>query len=405
MALASPHRVVSVHDERATNWTHYDDCAGSGPCSEYYGDDAFVNQAVVDGMVATGLMMLTDADTVTAAWRAILPNYRTGEIIAVKVNFNDSIMGGGTSGYGDNDAYVDALPQIINSMVAGLVQIGVRPEDVWVYDASRYITDRFRAGIAWEDIQYFDRYGNGEDGGARESKYELADPTARIDFTESGYDGTSHRVPDLLLSATYLINIPIMKRHGGAGITLALKNHLGSINGFYSGGHTMHDAIYLNSADYRSDANPMVGINDNPNIRDKTVLIVGDALYGGWRSNNTPPERWSSFGNDSPNMLFFAGDPVAVDSVMFDYLDREGYVNPRAEDILILAAERGLGLHERWDSDTSRQYAAIDYIEIEGADTGPTDPDPPDADPPDVDSNGGGGSSGGCFVDVLWRQK
>ena len=412
MALPSPHRVVSVHDANATSWTF--PCTESGPCAEYYGDDAYVDQTVVDNMVATGLKVLTGETSLTGAWQKILPDYQTGEIIAIKVNFNDSIMGGGSSGYADNDAYVDALPQIINSIVSGLVEKGVRQPDIWVYDASRYITDRFRARIAHEDIQYFDRHGNS--ASVQAATFDSTDPTATVDFSGTSYSG-NHRVADILVEADYLINVPIMKRHGGAGITLALKNHLGSIDGFYTGGHTMHQYFYLGGSEYESNNNPIVNINSNLHIKDKTVLIVGDALYGGWRSNNTPPERWDSYSGDSPNMLFFAGDPVAIDSVMFDYLDREGHVNPASEDILIVAAEAGLGVHERWNNDSDRQYQTIDYIEIEGAGGDIPDPDPPEdppSDPPEnppadpepnednpLDSGSDSSTSDGCFISRL----
>lgn len=413
MALPSPHRVVSVHDEDATGWTF--SCTSNGTCPSYYGDDAFVDQSVVDQMVATGLKALTNEQSVVAAWQVILPDYQAGETIAVKVNFNDTIMGGGAFGYADNDAYVDALPQIINSLVSGLVDFGAVQEDIWIYDASRYITDRFRERIVYTDLHYFDRYGNGEDVNA--ATFDSTDPTAMVDFSGTSYSG-AHKIADLLLEADYLINVPIMKRHGGAGITLALKNHLGSIDGFTTGSHSMHNYFYLGGSQYRSDVNPIVNINCNAHIRGKTVLIVGDALYGGWRSNNTPPERWASFDNDSPNMLFFAADPVAADSVMFDYLSREGYVNPASEDILIIAAQQGLGVHERWDNDTDRQYQTIDYIEIEGADGDVPDsddpPNDPPSDPPDdpagdtddpldtgTDTNDDSDSAGGCMIRCL----
>ena len=392
MALPSPHRVVSVHDTDATSWTF--SCTSSGTCAEYYGDDAYVDQDVVDQMVVSGMKALTGEDTVDDAWDAILPAYQPGEVVAIKVNFNDSIMGGGTSGYGDNDAYVDALPQIINSIIDGLTSIGVSEDDIWIFDVSRYITDRFRARIDYASVRYFDRYGNGADVAA--AAFDSTDLSAAVVFTDTAYSG-SHSVSDVLVDADYLINVPIMKRHGGAGITLALKNHLGSINGFYSGGHTMHNYIYLGNGSYDSDSNPMVDISLNANIMDKTVLVIGDALYGGWSSNNTPPERWDSFGDDSPNMLFFGADPVAVDSVMFDYLDREGYVNPKSEDIFIIAANEGIGVHERWNNDTDRVYQTIDYVEIEGADPDP-DPDPG----PDPDTqNSSNSSSGGCFIRTI----
>ena len=38
------------------------------------------------------------------------------------------------------------------------------------------------------------------------------------------------RVTDLLIAARYLINMPIMKKHGMAGVSLTFKNHFGSID-------------------------------------------------------------------------------------------------------------------------------------------------------------------------------
>lgn len=409
--LPSAHRVVSVHDPNATSWTF--PCTSSGPCTEYYGDDNFVDQGVVDQMFLNGMKALTGEDTISKAWQAIFPAYQAGEVIAIKVNFNDSIFGGGITGYGDNDAYVDALPQVINSIIDGLTSIGVLEENIWIFDVSRYITDRFRTRIAYFSVRFFDRIGNGND--VEPVTFDSSDPSAMITYTNTTYNG-SHRIADVLMDADYIINVPIMKRHGGAGITLSLKNHLGSINGFYAGSHSMHDYIYLNNGSYDSDSNPIVDINLNTNILDKTALIIGDALYAGWSSNNTPPEKWTSFNNDSPNMLFFGVDPVAIDSVMFDYLDREGYVNPKSEDILIVAANAGLGVHERWNNDTDRKYSVIDYVEIgdsgseidDSTEDSESEPDDSTEDseseidgPNDNFQNSSSGGSGGCFILTL----
>lgn len=358
LSLPSPHRVVSIHNTNATSW-HFP-CTGPGSCPYYYGSDEYVSQTIVDKMMDKGIMALTGTLNLENAWKIILPDYQSGEKIAVKVNFNDSVMGGGSSGYGDDDAYVDALPQIINSMVRGLKTIGVQEQDICIYDATRHITDRFRARILYPCIKYFDKYGNGSD--IQITGFTNTEPTAQINFSNSGYTG-SHKITDVLVEAKYLINIPIFKRHGGAGITLSFKNHLGSLD--FASSNPMHSYIYLNRGDYNSASNPIVDINNNPHIKNKTVLIIGDALYGAWPDNNEPPSKWSSFNNDSPNMLFFSVDPVAVDSVMYDYLVREGSFDSRAEDILILAAEAGMGIHERWNNNNDRKYTGIDYIEID----------------------------------------
>ncbi|MFH0972370.1 MAG: DUF362 domain-containing protein, partial [Candidatus Micrarchaeota archaeon] len=154
---------------------------------------------------------------------------------------------------------------------------------------------------------------------------------------------------------------PIMKKHEGTGITLSFKNHFGT---FFD--TAMHSYMYLTWPDYSPTKNPFVDLYRNPNINAKTVLIVGDALYAG-KNQNAVIVRWASFGNDSPNMLLFSADPVAIDSVMYNYLKREPGLNiPAAsEDILNVAAAAGLGVHENWNNDIDRDYAVIDYHEID----------------------------------------
>jgi len=94
------------------------------------------------------------------------------------------------------------------------------------------------------------------------------------------------------------------------------------------------------------------------------VLTIGDGLYGA-RINNYDevPSPWPTFGNNSPNSLFFSIDPVAIDCVMYDFLDREGGVPNGSDDYLKLANAQGLGTFEHWDG--SHQYHAIDYQRIE----------------------------------------
>ena len=258
-------------------------------------------------MIDTGLMRLTGTATAIKAWKQLLPEYQPGKKIAIKENFNDSIMGGGTRGYQDNDAYVDALPQILNSIIRGMKSFGVVENDIWVYDASRYITDRFRALVPYDNIHYFDRTGNGAD--VERATFSSSVPSSTINFSGTGYTGTN-KICDIVVQADYLINIPIFKRHGGAGITLCMKNHLGTINGFLYGSHNMHNFFYLSASQYNSESNPILNINTNLHIRDKTVLNIGNGLYGAWPSNNEVPKKWSSFNNDSPNILFFSVDPV-----------------------------------------------------------------------------------------------
>ena len=60
-------------------------------------------------------------------------------------------------------------------------------------------------------------------------------------------------------------------------------------------------------------------------------------------------------------------DPVAIDCVMYDFLEAEGGVPAGSDDYLKLASASGLGVFEHWDG--ARQYRLIDYrrLELSGA--------------------------------------
>jgi hypothetical protein len=158
--------------------------------------------------------------------------------------------------------------------------------------------------------------------------------------------------------------MPILKGHGGsAGVTFGFKNHFGSIN---RGPSDLHDYTYITKgAYYHPQYSPMVDIWKNPNIRDKTVLILGDAIFAQWPSNAGPPRRWNSFNNDSPNMILLSVDPVAIDSVMYDYFEREGSPMSGSDDYLRSAAQEGLGVFEHWNNPQDKEYSVIDYVHLD----------------------------------------
>jgi hypothetical protein len=145
-----------------------------------------------------------------------------------------------------------------------------------------------------------------------------------------------------------------------AGVTLGFKNHFGSFNRC----DLVHWSVELGDPAYVATYNGMIDIYNNPHIKNKTVLVVGDALYGARIDNHSEvPSVWSTFGNKSPNSLFFSVDPVAIDCVMYDLLDAEGGVPVGSDDYLKLANTAGLGAFEHWDG--AHQYHLIDYRRIE----------------------------------------
>ena len=74
-------RVVHTYCERAVDWDFG---------TSWWGNH--VDQSVVSEMVDRGVMELTGRKTRVDAWRALLPNYVSGQRVAIKVNLNLSLI-------------------------------------------------------------------------------------------------------------------------------------------------------------------------------------------------------------------------------------------------------------------------------------------------------------------------
>ena len=109
-----------------------------------------------------------------------------------------------------------------------------------------------------------------------------------------GNGETSHLSKILTQMSTYMINVPVLKDHGKAGITLSLKNHYGTID-------NPHD-LHANYCD------PFVGkINAAPQIKEKTKLIICDAAFGIYKGGPLGAPQWKH------NSILASTDPVALD--------------------------------------------------------------------------------------------
>jgi len=363
-------RVVHVHAPGATSWDFGDD---------YYGN--FVDQNVVNAMMDQGVMELTGASTVAEAWQFIIPSYTPGQTkIAIKANFNNCwYCDMCRENCDDWQLRTDALIHPLNALLRGLLLAfpALNLGDIWIYDATvgdnpevstRRIPARFKDGCLYTGVRFFDPAVQYPCQGTERAGYDSTDPTAVITWHNPPGIPTppTVKVTDVLVNATYVINMPIIKKHGGAEVTLSFKNHAGSISNFAP----FHDWVYYSGSNYSPDYNPLVDIYRNPHIQGKTILTIADGLFGNWERNETKSQRWLTFGNQAANSLFFSIDPVALDCVMCDLLNAEnvaqgnGSLRDMADDYLVLAAEAGLGTYERGDPWGSG-YNQIEYVPIE----------------------------------------
>ena len=197
-------KVIHVHSPSATSWDF---------SSGWYGN--YVSQTKINDMVNEGLKRLMSKSSVAAAWQALLPGYAAGQAIAVKMNFNNASRS-------DTENHIDALIEPVNALIAGMKAAGVREQDVWVFDATRPLPTRFRSRCLYPGVRFFDV------ACAETASFNSNDPNAQVTFANSHLK--PRRIPDVLINATYLINMPIMKDHAITGVTLGFKNHLGTID-------------------------------------------------------------------------------------------------------------------------------------------------------------------------------
>jgi hypothetical protein len=254
---------------------------------------------------------------------------------------------------------LDANIQPVNAIIRGLNLAGVPFSSIVIFDSQRPIRQRFIDACAYQGVVFRDS--------ASEPWDNASEP---ITFRPPAQSAVQQRISKEVVNARYLINVPVLKRHGGAGVSMGLKNHFGTI----SDPGSIHEWTVVGGNSYPNVYNrysPIVELNLNPNIRDKTILIVGDALFGGFDNNNdgSKPARWATFSNQSPKSLLFSKDPVAVDCVMSDLLQAEltakGWpLDTRTLAHLSLAEQAGLGICEAGDP-WKNSYTRIQFNKIE----------------------------------------
>jgi uncharacterized protein (DUF362 family) len=344
-------RVVWGRDPLATAWD------GSG----YYGDS--VDQTRVDALIEQGMRLLTGAADGASAWRQVISDYVAGKKIAIKVNLNNA----------EQDGYhIDATPGTINGIVAGLKSIGVAESDIYVIDPSRPwpsyvaapILARYPGVLLWDS--------EGSQGHQVTFDY---DSSAVTTIHHSHPAISDSNFPLQLAEADYLIHLPILKGHGVAEVSLTFKNLFGMIKKWQCSKY--HDYALPGRPNYSYDQNPIHDLYGHTLVRDKSVLVVGDGLFG-QRDNSESgvPTAWNLFDGEFPNSIFLATDSVAIDSVMFDFLNAELSRSEQSQLYLHRAQELGLGVHEHWNNASDKQYATIDFQAFEPGEIPPSDPLP-----------------------------
>jgi uncharacterized protein (DUF362 family) len=350
-AKAQGPKVVVVYDNDCTTFD----------TGLWWGSTSYIDQTRINNMVKEGIKNLTRQSGESDAWEAIIPTYSSGTKIGMKVNENNY-------GSGPSNNVIDWTPQVCNAIIAGLKVRGVAESDIYILEPSAPVpTTGFGAIVknAYPNVEIYD------DNGANYRACTWTSGDSSLTINHSDPNITDSKYPDQLLDLTYFIQVPQLKAHGAYGVTFTYKNLFGLL--VRNTIPRLHDYVF------NSSNNPLVDLYGNTHVIDKTVLIVGDGIYGNYTNNWTAPGKWSVFGADWPKRLFFATDPVAIDSVMYDFVDWQNNRTAQHENYLVAAANAGQGTRDHWNNPTDKMYSVIDFVQIdmENLSPGPT-PAPPE---------------------------
>ena len=255
----------------------------------------------IRAMMHQGMAALTESEDWAEAWRVL---FGPGDVVGIKVNPVGA-------------PHVISCAEVIHQIVDGLKVAGVKSEDIVVYD--RYRQELLEAEfvkILPEGVRYsaavekFERVQLDINGYDPEHYLEMALVTPGQD-PANPQARRSYVAKFLSKEVNKLINLPVLKDHQSAGVTLALKNlSHGLVNNVYRS----HSTPTLNACGAFIPA-----VVNLPVIRQKTVLHILDGikgLYHGGPGSDNARFVWEH------KTLYFATDPVALDRIGWKVIDQ-----------------------------------------------------------------------------------
>jgi hypothetical protein len=274
--------------------------------------------------------------------------------------------------------YMNTSPQMMLALLRQLVEtVRVRQADITIGDSLAYFANQYYDVLHGEfpDVQYLDHAG-------RFGRIAAQPSSVPLHWSGHPQDCLPDFVPACFAESDYLINLANLKSHASAGVTLCAKNHYGSLVRWPAQEKycDLHKSSCVAGLGLYRDVVDLMG---HAHIGGKTLLSLIDGLYAGRHPTDDAPKRWQSppFGGHWTSSVFVSQDPVAIDSVAFDFLRTEWDDYPHklgAEDYLHEAAQAddpasgtfydpnhpgrvarlaSLGVHEHWNNAQERRYS------------------------------------------------
>lgn len=413
-----PGRVVWVWNPDATNekFEHNDvDSYNYFPFPENN------NGEVIGKMFRDGVLKLTGKKNPSKAWDAIFryhnktykgvdKGYAKGEKIFIKINQGQAgwiltkddkekgnVVGKTPLAAGDrkrlNMIPTETGPYAVLELLKELVnEYKVDQKDIYIGDPMNpiYAHNYDIWSKAFPQINYIDKTST--NFGRTLVKFS---EKPLVYYSDKGF---SDKLWDIHEQSTYMITMAVLKPHGAAGVSLTAKSNFGNIG--RGGAHHLH---YSHLATQREGSPNNTGYNKYRVFVDlmgskylgrKNVFLFVEGLFGGGSDEVKGPVKYfmPPFNNDWSNSLLMSLDPLAIESVGFDFLNAEwsgkyqhDQINAAWEKIAAMtgvddymhqAADAAnwpkgitydpdnsgtpipsLGVHEHWNNPVDKQYS------------------------------------------------
>jgi uncharacterized protein (DUF362 family) len=255
----------------------------------------------IQQMMRKGMTDLTGASGWVDAWRLFV---EPGDVVGIKVN-------------PVGQPHVISAAEVVREIIAGLNAAGIKNKDIVVYD--RYRDQFFKAGFdKWlpEGVRTSNAVATFDEVQLDIQGY---DPDHYMDMalTLPGYDinnltaRRSYAAHFITKEVNKLINLPVLKDHQSAGVTLSLKN---LSHGLVNNVCRSHSSSTLNAC-----GSFIPAVVSMPVIRNKAVLHILDGVKGLYHGGpgSRPEFVWEH------KTLYFATDPVALDHICWKAIDEK----------------------------------------------------------------------------------
>jgi hypothetical protein len=344
-----PGRVVWVWNPKATNekFEHND-----FDNYNFFVDPQNNNPAVIAKMFSDGVLRLTGKTNLSKAWDAMFKyfngnkfgknkGYSKGEKIFIKINQGQSrwllsqadkdngfaiprTIQKGQERIKESLIPTETGPYAVRELLRELVnEVGVDQADIsigdpmcpiWAHNYDVWVKE-------FPNVKYLDKYST--KFGRTITKVTEKPLVYYSDKT------TNDKLYDVIENADYMITMAVLKSHGAAGVSLTAKSNFGNI-GRATAGHLHYshvanrrEGVPTNTGNHKYRV--FVDLMGSKYLGQNTLFWFVEGLFGGGASEVKGPVKYfmPPFNNNWCNSMFMSLDPLAIESVGYDFLRTE----------------------------------------------------------------------------------